>query len=50
MAVKRDYYDVLGIDRNADEKTIKKPIVNWPKNIIRIQTPVMQMPQINLKK
>ena len=24
MAVKRDYYDVLGIDRNADEKTIKK--------------------------
>ena len=26
MAVKRDYYDVLGIDRNADEKTIKKII------------------------
>ena len=24
MSVKRDYYDVLGIDRNADEKTIKK--------------------------
>ena len=24
IAVKRDYYDVLGIDRNADEKTIKK--------------------------
>ena len=24
MAAKRDYYDVLGIDRNADEKTIKK--------------------------
>ena len=24
MAVKRDYSDVLGIDRNADEKTIKK--------------------------
>ena len=24
MAVKRDYYDVLGIDRNVEEKTIKK--------------------------
>ncbi|MDD7208756.1 MAG: DnaJ C-terminal domain-containing protein, partial [Lachnospiraceae bacterium] len=24
MAVKRDYYEVLGIDRNADENTIKK--------------------------
>ena len=24
MSAKRDYYDVLGIDRNADEKTIKK--------------------------
>ena len=50
MADKRDYYEVLGIDKNASEQDIKKPIVNWPKNIIRIQTPVMQMPQINLKK
>ncbi|MDD6285928.1 molecular chaperone DnaJ [uncultured Methanosphaera sp.] len=24
MAEKRDYYDVLGVDRNADKKTIKK--------------------------
>ena len=24
MAVKQDYYKVLGIDRNADDKTIKK--------------------------
>lgn len=24
MAAKRDYYEVLGVDRNADEKTIKK--------------------------
>ena len=24
MAVKRDYYDILGIHRNADENTIKK--------------------------
>ena len=24
MADKRDYYEVLGVDKNADEKTIKK--------------------------
>ena len=24
MAAKRDYYEVLGIDRNADESAIKK--------------------------
>ncbi|WP_289760990.1 DnaJ domain-containing protein, partial [uncultured Duncaniella sp.] len=23
MAAKRDYYEVLGVDKNADEKTIK---------------------------
>ena len=50
MAVKRDYYDVLGIDRNADEKTIKKAYRKLAKNIIRIPTPVIRMPQINLRK
>ena len=24
MAEKRDYYEVLGVDRDADQKTIKK--------------------------
>lgn len=24
MAAKRDYYEVLGVAKNADEKTIKK--------------------------
>ena len=24
MAEKRDYYEVLGVDKTADEKTIKK--------------------------
>ena len=24
MSEKRDYYDVLGVEKNADEKTIKK--------------------------
>ena len=26
MADKRDYYEVLGVDKNADKKTIKKLI------------------------
>ena len=28
MADKRDYYEVLGVDKNADEKTIKKAYRN----------------------
>ena len=26
MANKRDYYEVLGVDKNADESTLKKTI------------------------
>lgn len=33
---KRDYYEVLGVDKNADDAAIKKHIVSLPKNIIRI--------------
>ena len=42
---KRDYYEVLGVDKNADEATIKKAYrqlaknvhtENLQKNIIRI--------------
>ena len=29
MASKRDYYEVLGIDKNADSDTIKKRTENW---------------------
>lgn len=36
MAAKQDYYKVLGIDKNADDKTIKKHIVSWQRNIILI--------------
>ena len=36
MAEKRDLYEVLGIDRNADEATIKKHTVSWLKNITRM--------------
>ena len=28
MANKRDYYEVLGVDKNADESTLKKAYYN----------------------
>jgi molecular chaperone DnaJ len=34
MADKRDYYEVLGVDKNADEATLKKAYRNLAKNII----------------
>lgn len=33
---KRDYYEVLGIGKNADAKEIKKHTENLQRNIIRI--------------
>ena len=27
---KRDYYEVLGVDKGADLETIKRPIGRWP--------------------
>ena len=33
---KRDYYDVLGINRNASEQEIKKAYRSLAKNIIRM--------------
>lgn len=35
MMKKRDYYDVLGIRKGADEKEIKKHTVSLPRSIIR---------------
>lgn len=29
MADKRDYYEVLGVDKSADDATLKKAIVSW---------------------
>ena len=33
---KRDYYEVLGIDKNADDAAIKKHTELLPRNIIQI--------------
>ena len=41
MEERKDYYKILGIDKNADENTIKKHTVNWQRNIIRIPMPEM---------
>ena len=42
MANKRDYYEVLGVDKNADESTIKKAYYKLAKNITPIPTPVIK--------
>ena len=48
---KRDYYEVLGVDRNADEATIKKAYqISWPKNTIRMRTREMQRQKRNSKR
>lgn len=31
---KRDYYEVLGVDKNADDAAIKKHTAYWRKNTI----------------
>ena len=36
MADKRDYYEVLGVDKNADDATLKKAYRSWPRNITRM--------------
>ena len=37
MAAKRDYYEVLGVAKNADEKTIKKAYRKLSKKYITIE-------------
>ena len=36
MADKRDYYEVLGVDKNADSATIKKAYRKLPKKVLMI--------------
>ena len=49
MAEKRDYYEVLGIDRNASASE-KKPTENSPRNIIQIRILEIKRQKPNLKK
>jgi DnaJ-domain-containing protein 1 len=50
MADKRDYYEVLGVDKNADSATIKKAYRKLAKNIIRMQTREMKKQLQSLRK
>ena len=50
MSAKRDYYDVLGVSRNADEAQIKKAYRSLPKSITRIQMQGMRRQSRSLKK
>jgi hypothetical protein len=45
MADKRDYYEVLGIEKGASEDEIKKRIEKTQKNTIRIFTPAIKRPR-----
>ncbi len=48
--MKRDYYEVLGIDKNADASAIKKAYGNLQKNIIRIQIKTIRTQNRSLRK
>ena len=50
MAAKRDYYEVLGVAKNADEKTIKKAYRKLAKKYHRIPMPEIRMQKRNSKK
>lgn len=50
MAAKKDYYEILGIDKNADDNTIKKAYRKLAKNTIRIRMQAMCVQNGSLKK
>lgn len=47
---KRDYYEVLGVSKNASADEIKKPTENWPFSITRIKIQIILKPKTNSKK
>ena len=50
MADKRDYYEVLGVDKNADSATIKKAYRKLAKKYHRMQTREMKKQLQSLRK
>ena len=47
---KRDYYEVLGVPKDADDATLKKHTEPWPKSIIRMQIRAIRRQPINLRR
>ncbi len=45
MATKRDYYDVLGVDRNSSTEEIKRHTANWRFDFIPTRIPVTRPPK-----
>lgn len=47
---KRDYYEVLGVSKDADEDTLKKHTENLPRNTILTQILVTRRQRQSLRK
>lgn len=50
VETKRDYYEVLGVNREAEEGAIKKAYRKLAKNIIRIRMQEMLRQSRDLKR